>query len=277
MKTLKNLFYFPLVALILVGCETDELPILSTSAITEVSSTTAICGGSVTSDGGAPITERGVCWNTTGNPTIADNKTSDTIGVGSFISEIAGLKSNTTYYVRAYATNAVGTAYGEEVSFKTEVQIIEINNVKIEREFSTSVIFDNGNPGTTRFSISGKLLLNEIEEIKQYIDSLKEININSISIDLEKDFYGTASSSIVIKSVDLSLDSFTEIIYYNNVYWGLSFSEDIMKKIGDAFLKSKELDINLDGEAEYHPVEHTFGSMRAKLVIYADFKAVVKN
>lgn len=78
---------------------------------------TAILGGNIASDGGGEITAKGVCWGTTANPTIDDNKTSDGTGTGVFTSTLTNLASNTTYYARAYATNTAGTAYGNEESF----------------------------------------------------------------------------------------------------------------------------------------------------------------
>ena len=91
-------------------------PILSaTAAVTDLTSTTATSGGTVVADGGAPVTARGVCWSTTANPTTADNKTVDGTGIGTFTSAITGLASGTTYYVRSYATNSMGTTYGPEL------------------------------------------------------------------------------------------------------------------------------------------------------------------
>jgi hypothetical protein len=91
-------------------------PILSaTAAVTDLTSTTATSGGTVVADGGAPVTARGVCWSTTANPTTADNKTVDGTGIGTFTSSITGLASGTTYYVRSYATNSMGTTYGPEL------------------------------------------------------------------------------------------------------------------------------------------------------------------
>ena len=95
------------------------VPTLTTTAASSVTSTTASSGGNITSDGGGSITARGVCWSTTTSPTTASSKTSDATGTGVFTSNINGLIANTTYYVRAYATNSAGTAYGSEVSFKT--------------------------------------------------------------------------------------------------------------------------------------------------------------
>ncbi|MDD4033579.1 MAG: FISUMP domain-containing protein [Bacteroidales bacterium] len=83
--------------------------------------TTASCSdNNVTADGGAYVTSRGVCWSALQNPTTANPKTTDETGLGSYSSIITGLFPNTTYFVRAYATNAQGTAYGVQKSFKTE-------------------------------------------------------------------------------------------------------------------------------------------------------------
>lgn len=93
-----------------------DRPVLTTSAITNITQNSATCGGNITSDAGYTITSRGVCWSTNANPTITNNKTTNGSGIGSFISNITGLQSNTTYYVRAYAATTVGTAYGNEVN-----------------------------------------------------------------------------------------------------------------------------------------------------------------
>ena len=98
---------------------TAQVPTVTTSLVSEVATTSATCGGNVTSDGGASVTVRGVCWSTSQNPTVNDSHTTDGSGTGSFTSNITGLTANTTYYVRAYATNSAGTAYGEEVTFTT--------------------------------------------------------------------------------------------------------------------------------------------------------------
>lgn len=95
------------------------LAALTTTAMTLVTSTTATSGGNITSDGGITITARGVCWNTATGPTVANSKTVDGTGMGAFTSNLTGLTTATTYYVRAYATNSQGTAYGNEVVFTT--------------------------------------------------------------------------------------------------------------------------------------------------------------
>jgi len=108
------------------SCETEEtpsdsiaLPVLTTTVQSDVAQTAAICGGTITSDGGSAVTARCVCFGTTAAPTLTDSKTTDGTGTGVFSSSITGLTANTTYYVRAYATNSKGAAFGAAVSFKT--------------------------------------------------------------------------------------------------------------------------------------------------------------
>ena len=97
-----------------------ELPTVTTANVKDIIESEAVSGGEVVSDGGAEVTARGICWSTKQNPTIEDDKTTDGSGVGTFASEMTDLEADTKYYVRAYATNEKGTAYGEEVSFTTE-------------------------------------------------------------------------------------------------------------------------------------------------------------
>ncbi len=93
------------------------LIILNTVNITVLGNSKAQSGGIITDDGGSSITQKGVCWNTSGTPTIADNYTNDGSGDADFTSIMNGLTVNTQYYVRAYATNVNGTGYGDEKTF----------------------------------------------------------------------------------------------------------------------------------------------------------------
>jgi hypothetical protein len=99
--------------------EKPNTPIITTSNVTTISFKDAISGGNVTYEGSSSVQSRGVCWSIGTTPTITDNKTSNGTGVGDFSSNIYGLKSETVYYVRAYATNNSGTSYGKSMSFKT--------------------------------------------------------------------------------------------------------------------------------------------------------------
>jgi streptogramin lyase len=94
-----------------------SIPTLTTNEITNITSTTATSGGYITDNGGSFITSQGVCWSTSSNPTITNSKTIDVIGNGLFTSNITSLIPQTLYYVRAYATNGLGTSYGNQVSF----------------------------------------------------------------------------------------------------------------------------------------------------------------
>ena len=100
-----------------------RVPILTTAAISSITPTSAVSGGNITDENCSPVTARGVCWNTTGNPTIGDDKNTDGSGTGSYTSMMTGLTPNTTYYVRAYAVNLSGTGYGNEVSFTTNANV----------------------------------------------------------------------------------------------------------------------------------------------------------
>lgn len=126
------------------------VPVLITTAVTALTSTSATSGGTISSDGGSNVTRRGVVWGTAPNPTIAGNRTTNGTGTGVFTGTMTGLTNGTTYYVRAYATNSDGTAYGNEITFITPVTDIEGNvyrTVKIGDQ-----VWMAQNLKTTRFS-----------------------------------------------------------------------------------------------------------------------------
>lgn len=109
----------------------------ATAVVSDITATSASCNGYVADDGGATVTARGVCWSTSQNPTISDSHTTDGTGTGSFTSNITGLNGNTTYYVRAYATNSVGTTYGYQLSFHTTealpvVSTSDVSNITVD-------------------------------------------------------------------------------------------------------------------------------------------------
>ncbi|WP_296311021.1 RagB/SusD family nutrient uptake outer membrane protein [Winogradskyella sp. UBA3174] len=96
-----------------------DLPILNTVSIVSITSNSAVAGGNVSSIGSSAVIQKGVCWSLSANPTIANSYTIDGSGLGAFTSQLIPLSSNTTYFFRSYATNASGTAYGNELSFAT--------------------------------------------------------------------------------------------------------------------------------------------------------------
>ncbi|HLN19499.1 MAG TPA: fibrobacter succinogenes major paralogous domain-containing protein [Bacteroidales bacterium] len=95
------------------------VPAVMTATVGSIARKTAQSGGDITDDGGGTITSRGVCWNTAGNPTVSDSKTTDGTGSGTYTSNLTSLQGGVTYHVRAYATNGAGTGYGNDLSFTT--------------------------------------------------------------------------------------------------------------------------------------------------------------
>jgi uncharacterized protein (TIGR02145 family) len=118
------IFLIP-VLLLLKACEKEELPKLTTLPIVQVSSSHVFSGGKITNDGNAPVSQRGVVWSTTSSPTTESGlgKTIDGGGMGEFTSEITNLTPGTRYYIRAYAINSQGTAYGNELEFTTSIDL----------------------------------------------------------------------------------------------------------------------------------------------------------
>lgn len=107
----------------LSSCHKDEaktVPTIATGAISNLTKSSATLAANITSDGRAAVTVRGICWSMSDKPTTADNKTSNGTGTGNFSGDLTGLTANTLYYARPYATNSVGTGYGEQVSFTTD-------------------------------------------------------------------------------------------------------------------------------------------------------------
>ena len=158
-----------------------EAPTVTTTEATNITEGSAQSGGNVTSMNGEEVTARGVCWNTTGNPDIKDQKTEDGEGKGIFTSQISGLQANTTYYVRAYAINANGTAYGDQVEFTTNDIAPTVTN------FSPT---KSGVGEEETFSVSGS---NLPETLSLWIDGVMTGNESPT----------TYSSSLVTFTVDL--------------------------------------------------------------------------
>lgn len=124
----------------------NAIPVVETSPVKEITETSAIGSGVVTSDGGGNVIERGVCWSNQPNPIVSGDHAIAGTGAGTFSCEIADLEPNTKYYVRAYAINSMGVGYGNEVDFTTLVNVPE---GAIGGVFSVSVMekvyFSKGN------------------------------------------------------------------------------------------------------------------------------------
>lgn len=112
---------FMMFAVLCASCQKEkQLPNVTSLEVSELTTNSATVKSLITSDGGAPITARGVCWSTSPNASIETNKTNDSALTGESKSKIGNLTNNLVYYARAYATNSVGTAYGNEISFTTK-------------------------------------------------------------------------------------------------------------------------------------------------------------
>jgi hypothetical protein len=127
-------------------------PTVTTTAISAITQTSATSGGNVTLDGGSSVTARGVCWNTTGTPVSTDSHTTDGTGTGIYTSSITGLSVSNTYYVRAYATNSVGTSYGSQLSIiytSPTVTTTAISSIMAISATSGGNVTNNGNSSVT--------------------------------------------------------------------------------------------------------------------------------
>ena len=174
--------------ILLPSCKKQStLPVIATSDVTAITDASAMSGGIVTSDGGAGVTVRGVCWALNANPTISDPNTNDGQGEGQFISSITGLNGGSTYHVRAYATNSVGTSYGSDMIFSTLGQApsaatlaatnisttyATLNGVVNSNYLSTTVSFEYGTTSSygqtiiaTPSSVEGNSNINVIAEL----------------------------------------------------------------------------------------------------------------
>ena len=123
-------------------------PTVTTTAPSSLTATTAAGGGDVTSDGGSPVTARGVCWSTSANPTIADSHTSDATGTASSPAPLTGLPEH-ALHVRAYATNAAGTSYGADLTFTTTFTVSFVTDGTPGASLTGSATQSVPNGGTT--------------------------------------------------------------------------------------------------------------------------------
>ncbi|MCU0460160.1 MAG: hypothetical protein MUE37_13845 [Bacteroidales bacterium] len=120
-RKINHAFKILLIIILSVGCKKNKetLPAVVTGTVTSITRTTASVSGEVTDNGGLDITSRGFCWGTVENPSTSGSKTISGSGTGAFSEVITDLSPSTTYYVRAYAINELGTAYGDQQSFTT--------------------------------------------------------------------------------------------------------------------------------------------------------------
>jgi hypothetical protein len=179
------------------SCKTEDVPVISTTVISEITGTTAISGGNITDEGSSPVISRGVCWSTSVKPTLdLVTKTNDGSGTGTYSSNLTGLNRGTTYYLRAYATNSEGTGYGNELDFKTSgnIYLYQIEMTKDLRLSRVKEFMDNE-------LISDKVYMYSDKEVKIY-----ETNSNTTTT------YILNSSGLADSSFS---SSYTGTTYYN--------------------------------------------------------------
>ncbi|MHA7108989.1 Calx-beta domain-containing protein [Sunxiuqinia elliptica] len=114
--------------------DNDDAPTVSTQPVSSIKATTATGNGNISSLGTSPVTQHGCCWNTTGSPSLSDSKSEEGSAsqTGAFTTEITGLAPGTTYYVRAYATSAAGTSYGQSfLCITNKLPTLSINDIPV--------------------------------------------------------------------------------------------------------------------------------------------------
>ena len=166
---------------------------LTTNVATSVTNIMAISGGNISSDGGTPVTARGICWSTSPNPTIANDTTRNGVGTGSFISNMTGLLGSTTYYVRAYAVNTTGVAYGNQITFTTPVPTPpSLTTIALSSITSVSVatggsVVNNGGAPITARGVVWDTLQNPVVTKNRSING----SINNIFLDTIRGLAGS--------------------------------------------------------------------------------------
>ena len=168
---------------------TADVPDVTTNALSGLIATMANGGGNISSDGGAAVTARGVCWGLASNPTIADSKTTDGFGPGNFTSKIRDLFTGTTYFLRAYATNGVGTAYGNTITFVTPVPY---NPTSLNSAITAKM---------TTYNVPGLQIAVVKDEKLVYTHSYGYSNRSTLKIATDDDLYRIASLSKPITAI----------------------------------------------------------------------------
>ncbi len=236
-----SIFIVPVLTLAIAGsCKKNEdpkqIPVLTTAVATYISSTTAISGGTITSDGGAQVTERGVCWSVNPDPTIADFKLANSLNAATFSSTLTNLATNTTYYVRAYAVNEAGTGYGNNVTFKTiQIPVVATANITNITQFSLrgggTVTSPGGLSITERGICWGSVSNPTVKDSKKsegsgtgdFVVAVSGLDINTTyyvrayAVSVEGTVYG---NEIIIKTLDYGTVSDFDGYIYKTVTFG---------------------------------------------------------
>ncbi|MEO7044972.1 MAG: BspA family leucine-rich repeat surface protein [Ferruginibacter sp.] len=246
-------------------------PTVTTKTITNITSTTAISGGNVTYNGGTSIKARGVCWSTSKDPTINDYKTNDGSGDGLFTSKLTNIERNTTYYVRAYATNDYGTGYGGEVSFTTAKGDSSSHN----KDF---YLGDNGVTVSCPLANFGDTgIVNGITYTKRQANQITVANASTTCTsgitDMQNLFYGNLNGGNWKFNGDISSWDVSNVTNMNEMFMGdAHFNQDI-----GSWDVSKVTDMSymFDGDTLFNQDigKWNVSNVRSMFVMFDDAKA----
>ena len=191
-----------------------SIPTVTTTAVSSITANTAVSGGNVTSDGGAPVTSRGVCWSTSTNPTTSNSTTIDGSGIGVFSSSLTGLVVNTTYFVRAYATNSQGTAYGNVVSFTTIVG----NNTEV---YLSNIAFISLQQDNSQINVPSTMAMTSSNP-ENYLNPGYFVRFKIECYNNKLDGQSIVSGLCKLRTTDINLILIDSTSGLNNVGWGQS-------------------------------------------------------
>lgn len=189
-----------------------SLPVVTTSNVTNIKYTTATCGGEVTDDGGQSVDERGICYSTSPNPTISGNKVSSGSGSGTFSCDLTELDEGVTYYVRAYATNSVGTNYGENTTFTTSIH--SPNAIYYTAAQKLSETADNNQAGLHIYRFNASIVSHTFEK-EDYSEVGEGVIVfdNTLTDIGDHAFYG--STYLYTINLPKSVTKISEYAFYN--------------------------------------------------------------
>ena len=199
------------------------IPTLSaTSVVSTISRYGASSGGTITSNGGAPITASGVCWSSTSTtPTLADAKSTDGQAAGTFTSTLTGLTAGVTYHVRAYATNSVGTGYGPVQTFTTTATAIIPTIGSSLGGGVVAYVYQNGDPGYTSTNIPVLIAGNDVLGFTRWYNG-SSIATGATSAALGSGF---ANTNTIITSQGASTGRYTYAAALARNYTGGGFTD----------------------------------------------------
>jgi len=193
--------------------KTEVLPMLTTTEVSAITIITATCGGNITADGGTSVIARGICWSTNATPTIADSKTNDGAGNGSFTSLMIGLAASSTYFVRAYASTTAGTGYGSIYQFTTKTN----PSTNIQTALIPAGTFIMGSPTTPTAEV------NRSPDETQHLVTLSAFRMSKYEITNAQYAAFLNAKGIGSNGVYAAGAYPTQALIYPNSDWGLTY------------------------------------------------------